>query len=137
MGSRRGVPASEPGCGKTHRKLALQTQQIDKAQNVEEVNENTVSSLWKDVIAELQSCRVLFFLIGQNIVFLIFIVMPSLTHGLFRSILLHLQTFGYFPILFFLLILHLIPLWSEHILGVVWLCSFSIHINGPAYHLNL
>lgn len=39
--------------------------------------------------------------------FLIFIVISSLTHGLFGSILLNLQTFGNFPVIFFLLIFQL------------------------------
>ena len=104
-----------------------------KLRKVKEVNENTMSSLWRDIVGVIE---LPFFQINQFNFFLIVIVISSSTHGLHRSIWLNFQTFGYFPVVFFLLIFTLTPLWSEHILHMsLILCNFLMSVYGPSYHL--
>lgn len=73
---------------------------------------------------------------------LIFFVISTLTHLLFKSVLFNFHNFINFPVLFILLITNFIPLWSVNILCMrstflnllilnLWLNTWSILENSP------
>ena len=55
------------------------------------------------------------FLFSLSLMYVFISLETSLTHGLFRSVLFGFQVFGYFPVIFLLLLIYsLIPLWSQN-----------------------
>lgn len=58
----------------------------------------------------------------------IYIETSSLSHKLFRSVLLSFQMFGDFSVIFLLLISSLVPFWSESILGMILIKKKNLRV---------